>query len=132
MRRQEFRLLCLNNNPVICNNSLISNIKKINELRFSASFKSHFSDKLQEVELCFTNFKYEPTYKKTTKSFNKNTLGSLIEVAIKKAMTFSKENFVCLNKKIKEDILMLIERAINKFAYYEKNCNIFHLCAEIF
>lgn len=132
MKKREFRLLCLNNKPIYCHNSLISNVKKINNLRFSASFKSHFSDKPEEVEICFSNFRYEPTYEKTTKSFNRKTLEFLIEIAAKKAEKFSKENFVYPDKKARQEILMLIERAINKSTYYEGDYDIFHLSTEIF
>lgn len=133
MKKREFRLLCLNDNPIYCHNSLIFNVRKISKFKFTAFFNSHFSDKPEEVEICFTNFKYEPTYEKTTKSFNKNTLKSLIEIAVERAATFSKENFVHPDKKIKQDVLMLIERAINKAAYSENDdYDIFHLSAEIF
>lgn len=133
MKKREFRLLCLNNNPILCHNSLITNIKKINEFKYSALFQSHFSKKLEEVNICFSNFRYEPIFGKPINYFNKTTLMLLIENAAKKAAKFSKENFVFPDEQLKEDILKLIERAINKSMYCSNDeFNIFNLTSEVF
>lgn len=119
------------NKPILKENSLLSNFKKISNLKYEALFTSHYNTSPQKINVIFKEFKYDhnnPIYC--------NNLKTILEISIERAKELSKENFPILTEENKSDVFNLLIRTIDIFTNneYEGNSekNIFNLITEIF